>query len=74
MLISEQIVVILNIFREWPWNKIGFRLDEVDSNKKKNLMQTMTRLAIGTVLGRKGNYGHGKNPVWNMKVFMMVGG
>ena len=57
------------IFRIWPWNKIGYNLNEVDTNKSKNFMQTMTRLVIGTVLGRKGNYGHGDNPAWTTKVW-----
>ena len=59
--------------REWPWDKIGYRLDEVDTYKKKNLLQTMTRLAIGTVLGRKGSYGLGENPAWSQKVIFIIG-
>ena len=45
----------------------------VDTNKKKNLLQTMTRLAIGTVLGRKGSYGLGENPAWSQKVTFIIG-
>ena len=32
--------------REWPWDKVGYRLDEVDTNKKKNLLQMLGSCVI----------------------------